>query len=445
MKSLMDFIPGGRLHSQKRKDRVLAYYADGSVAAMADADGNPIEVQKSLSNPTPEEEAIFTGNPVGSHAVSLATALTVPAVQSAVLLISCSIAALDIKVEKKVGDDWQEDKEHAVAQLLEDQPNDWTSTFELIRDVISTALTHDKGGLAWSNRVGGEVREIVRYDPAYYTIDYSTDGRNEPSYRINNRPEDITNVIHLRYAFSKCPLSLACEAIGVAKNMETHAGNLFKNAARPGGVLETPKPLGDAGVKKMIDGWRSAHEGPDAAGRTAVLYDGTTYNQVALSSVDAQFLETWKFVILEIARAFRVPPQLLYDFDRATWSNAWQASKEWLTGLEFWMMPLEAALRRALFTPEERRTYRIRFERDDYSDVDLTARATAVASLISSRAINPNEARTVFLDLPPYDGGSEYANPNTGSNQPGVGQNPNDKSSTNDVSAENQADPKEPA
>ena len=141
--------------------------------------------------------------------------------------------------------------------------------------------------------------------------------------------------------------------------------------------------------------------------------------QVALSSVDSQFLETWKFLILEVARAFRVPPQLLFDFDRATWANAEQAGKEWLASLEFWMAPLEAAMRRALFTEDERRTYRIKFDRDDWSNVDLTARATAIASLISSRTLNPNEGRA-WLDLPPRAGGEEYANPHTGASQPGA-------------------------
>lgn len=367
--------------------------------------------QKSLAAPDGELLALMGGMSGGSQGVGLARALTVPSVQSAISLISGSIASFDILVERREGDQWVRDGAHPVAQLLADMPNDWSSTFELIRDLIATALTQDKGGLALVNKVDGRVIEIIRYEPAHYQVDYSGDGRLEPSFRINNRPEPGANVIHLHGPFSRCPLSLAADAIGVAKSMEAYAGNLFRNGARPGGVIEFPKGLGEDGLKRMKASWRAAYEGPDAAGRTAILWDGATFKQMMLSSVDAEFLSTWKHVIFEVARAFRIPPQLLYDHDRATWANGEQAGKEWLAGLEFWMCPLEAAMRRALFSAEERPSRRIRFDRDDYTNVDLTARATAISSLVTARVLNPNEGRA-WLDLPPYAGGDAFVNPN---------------------------------
>lgn len=367
--------------------------------------------QKSLASPDSELLATFTGIPAGSHGLGLGRALTVPAVQSAIALISGSIASFDILVERRDGKEWLRDDDHAVAKLLSDQPNEWSSTFELVRDLVATALTHDKGGLALANKIDGRLIEVIRYGPAHYTVDYSGDGRLEPSYRINNRPEASGNVIHLRGPFSRCPLSLAAEAIGVAKNMESHAGNLFRNGAKVGGVIEFPKGLGDDSLKRMKAAWKSAHEGPDNAGRTAILWDGATFRQMTLNSVDAEFLATWKHVILEICRAFRIPPQLLYDHERVTWANGEQSAREWLAGLEFWMRPLEAALRRALFSDAERPDWRIRFDRDDYTNVDLTARATVISSLVSSRVLNPNDGRS-WLDLPPYEGGDDFLNPN---------------------------------
>jgi len=367
--------------------------------------------QKSLAEPDGELLSLFTGIPAGSHALGLARALTVPSVQSAIALITSSIASFDILVERRDGKEWVRDDEHPIALLLSDRPNDWSSTFELVRDLIATALTHDKGGLALVNKIDGRVIEVIRYEPAHYTVDYSGDGRLEPSFRINNRPEPSGNVMHLRGPFSRSPLTLAAEAIGVAKNMEGHAGNLFRNGAKVGGVIEFPKGLGDEGLKKMKAAWRSAHEGAENAGRTAILWDGATFRQMTLSSVDAEFLATWKHVILEICRAFRIPPQLLYDHERVTWANGEQAAKEWLAGLEFWMRPLEAAMRRALFSDAERSNWRVRFDRDDYTNVDLTARATAISSLVSSRVLNPNEGRS-WLDLGPYAGGNEFLNPN---------------------------------
>ncbi|WP_404404905.1 phage portal protein [Pelagibacterium halotolerans] len=370
---------------------------------------------KSLTSPSESEYEIFAGTPAGGL-----DPLTLPAVQSAIRLISEAAASLEIRIERKDGAVWVDDPTHEVAELLTDQPNDWSSTFDLVRDLVATALTHDKGGLAYVNRVNGEVREIVRYEPAHYTIDFSQDGRQEPAFRINNTPIPSANIIHIRGPFSKCPLNLARDAINAAKHMERHAANLFKNAARPGGVLETTKSIGDEGVKKMLAGWKAAQQGSENAGKTPVLWDGTKFVPFTLNSTDAQFLENRKYQTLEICRAFRVPPSMIYELDRATWSNGEQQGKEFLTySLEPWLVALESAMRRALFSNEERADHRIRFDRDDLTRADLAVRATAIGSLISSRVLNPNEARE-WLDLPPREGGDEYANPNTGASQPGA-------------------------
>ncbi|MBB4064741.1 phage portal protein [Gellertiella hungarica] len=366
---------------------------------------------KSLGNPADEEIAILTGAPSGAGTISAAQALSVPAVQSAVRLVAEAAASLDIRVERKVDGAWTVDSLHPVAVLLAGQPNDWTSTFELIRDLVATALCHDKGALAFVNRVGGEVREIVRYDTAHFQVDYSGDGRQEPSFRINNELQKPSDVIFIRSPFSKCPLSLAADAIGAAKAMEQHARNLFERGARPGGVIESPKPLGKETFSRMKAAWRAAHEGADSAGRTAFLFDGATFKQLALNSTDAQFLENRKFQILEICRAFRVPPSMIYELGRATWANGEQQGQEFLSySLEPWLLSLEAAMRWALFLPEERGIYRIRFDRDDLTRADLGARATAISSLIAAKVMNPNEGRD-WLDLPPYPGGEEFANP----------------------------------
>lgn len=387
----------------------------------------PIETKAPSGTSVPAEWMfeLFGGGVMADYAVRGQQALEVPAVASAIGLISGSIASLDILVERREGDAWVAAPDHPAALLLADAPNDWSDTFTLIRDLVASALTDDEGALAWVNRRDSEPVEIVHYAQGSFTVDYSTDGRNEPSYRIGNRPVANTEVIHLRGPFSKCPLSLASGAIGVAHKLERHVGSFFAQAARPGGVITTPKAIGDEGVKRMLKGWKAAHDGAEKAGKTAVLFDGATWAQMTMTSVDAQLLETWGHAINEIGRHFRVPPGALYDFSRQTWSNMESAQKEWLAGLEFWLRPLEAALRRALFADEERGTHRIRFDRDDFTAVDLTARATAISSLIAARVLNPNEGRD-WLGMGPRDGGSDYANPHTGASQPGAAapQNP---------------------
>jgi HK97 family phage portal protein len=379
--------------------------------------------RKSLGTPTEAEYALFTGGATSGSTIGLSTALTVPAVQASIRLIAEAAASLPMKVMRVDGGRPVEDPQHPVAKLLADQPNDYTSWFELIRDTIATALTYDRGAVVWVNRIGGEVREIVRYEPAYTTVDYSDDGRAEPSFRINNRPEAAQNVIHLRGPFAKSCLALAADAIAAAKDIEKHVGGLFANGARPSGVIEFPKSMGDEALKKMRAGWKAAHEGTDNTGKTAILWDGATFRPLTLDSTDAQLIENRKFQVLEIARAFRVPPSMIYDLDRATWSNSEQMGREFLVySLEPWLCALEGAMRRALFLPEERSAYRVIFDRDDLTRADLGERATAYASLISSRVINPNQARE-WENLPPYDEGEAYVNPNISTDAAATSQN----------------------
>jgi len=368
----------------------------------------PVEA-KSLAAPDSELLALFGAVP-GSAVISPATALAIPAVAAAVLVISEAVATLDVRVMRIDGADEVEDLTHPAASLLRDSANDWTSGFEMIRDITSEALTRDAGGLAWVNRVDGKPAEIIHYDAGTIGVSYERTG--EPTYRLNGEVLNPNDIIHVRGAFTRCPLSLAASAIGVAGEMSGHASKLFANGARPSGVIEMPKNIGDEGLKRMKAGWQAAHGGGANSGQTAILWDGATFRPLTFSSVDAQFLETWKFQILEIARAFRVPPSMLFDLDRATWSNSEQMGKEFLTYcLEPWLRSLEGALRRALFTPEERKQYRIVFDRDDLTRADLGARATAYSSLIASRVLNPNEARR-WEGLPAYAEGNAFTNPN---------------------------------
>lgn len=351
--------------------------------------------------------------------VSTEAALRVPAVSAAIRTISEAAASLDVRVVE-IGKGRSETvvADHPVTALLADDANDWTSGFELIRSLVIDALTIDHGALAWVNWRGGEAREIVHYKRGVIAADLSEETR-EPIYRINGELIPAQNIIHVRGAFDKCPVTLCREAIGVALAMEKHAGNLFGQGARPGGVISTQRNVGDDGVKRMLAGWRAAHEGPSNSGKTAVLWDGAEWKQAAMSSVDAQFQELRLFQLQEIGRAFNIPTPMLGDLSRATWSNAAEMQRQFLMlCLEPWLRALESGFRRALFKPDDRRKYAIRFDREDFSKVDLTVLATAINSLVSSRVLNPNEGRD-WLRMPKGPAElDQFANPNTGASQP---------------------------
>lgn len=371
----------------------------------------PIE-EKSLSHPESWLLELFGSTPRSSGvSVSVETALKVPAVNAAIRLISEAAASLDVEV-RSIADDGTEtvDKNHPVAFLLR-EPNAWLSGFEFKRDLIADALMADAGGLAWVNRVNGRPVEIIHYTRGTIQVEYASQTR-EPNYRLNGQALRTGDVVHLRSPFNRSPLSLAREAIGVAVVLERHAARLFGRGAKPSGALQFPAGMGQEAARKAREAWRATHEGDDNGGRTAILYDGATYLPMTLNSTDTQFLENRRFQILEIARAFRTPPGMLFDLERQTWSNGEQMHKEFIAYcLEPWLLALEAALNRALFTAEERQFYRIHLDREDVTQADLQTRATAINSLIASRVLNPNEARG-WLDLGPYAGGAEFINPN---------------------------------
>ena len=379
----------------------------------------PAEQKTGTADPESWMLDMFGGTPTNAGVqVSAQAALRVPAVNSAVRVISEAAASLDVAV-KAVEVDGREtpDPAHPVLSLLRDQANDWTSGYELVRDLVVDALVSDAGGIAFVNRPQGRPVEIIHYRRGTITVDYD-ELTNEPTYRLQGRPLNSRDVIHLRSPFGRAPLTLAREAIGVAMVLERHASRLFGRGARPSGALQFPKGMGEEAVKKARAAWRLAHEGDDTGGRTAILYDGAEFHPFTFTSTDAQFLENRKFQILEIARAFRVPPQTLYELERVTWSNAEAMGREFLVfSLEPWLRALEGALRRGLFLPDERPSFAIRFDRDDLTRADLNDRATAINSMIASRVLSPNEARQ-WIDLPPYEGGDEYANPNTNGVQP---------------------------
>ncbi|MFG1202210.1 phage portal protein [Xanthobacter aminoxidans] len=377
--------------------------------------------RKSLAAPDAGIMALFGASAPTAAGVSVGpgSALQVPAVACAVRAISEAVATLDVKVMRRDGAAEVEAPEHPVAGLLRDRVNDWTPGFEFLRDLVASALLYDQGGLAWVNRVGARPVEVIAYDAAHLTAQRHEDGTGAYRYFINGREEPAANVIHLRSPFGRSPVTLARESIGLALTLDAHAARLFGNGAKPSGLLSLKGRATPEAIKRIREAWHLAHGGGKSGG-TAIVDDDASYSPLTMTSVDGQFMELTGFQVLQIARAFRVPPQMLFDLERATWSNSEQMGREFLTyTLEPWLRAAESALRLALFSPEEYPTHRVMFERDDLTRADLGARATAYSSLIASRVVNPNEVRA-WEGLPAYEGGAEFANPHTGSNQAGA-------------------------
>lgn len=375
--------------------------------------------QKSLANPESWEAEIFGALPTAvGVSVTPSNAMRCAAVRRAVQAIAEPIGQLPLHVYRRDGDARHRDRDHAVSRVLID-PNEWTGSSDFREQLQRDCLLHGNG-YAFINRVDGKVRELIRLDPT--KVQVRTDAASgEPSYVVSGTPAKtyrFQDVFHLKAPSTdgyvgKSIVTDCREAIGTALILEEHGARLFTNGARPGGVIETPKNVGDEGVKRMIKGWKAAMEGAANSGKTAILWDDAKFKAMALSSVDAQFLELRRYAVDEIARAFGVPPHLLYEMGRATWGNSAEMGSMFVTfTLMRWLKAWQGEIRLKLFSADERDEFYAEFLVDDLLKADIAARAEAYAKLIAAKVLNPNEARA-RENLAPYDGGNLFANPNT--------------------------------
>lgn len=387
-----------------------------------------LERKSSLAAPEAWLAELFSAVPVASGvAVTPVTAMTCAPVACAVRAISEAVEQLPlITYERK--DDGGKDRaiHHPVYRLLHDQANEWTGAGEIRGQLVRDALLWDNGGFAFINRVEGRPVELIRLTPGTVSVEIANDGG--PIYKArqsdgNTRIYPRENIFHVRAAYvegfgGKSPTTLAREAIGLALIMEGYASRLFGNGARPSGVLKLKDIRTPEGLSKAKTSWNSAHGGSKSGG-TAVIQGDADWQQITLNSVDAQFLELRTFAISEIARAYRVPPILLQDYGRATWSNSEAMGQQFLTYcLLPWLKRIEAECRLKLFSEAERDTFLAEFLIDDLLRADFEKRMEGYSKAIAARVLNPNEARAAE-NRAAYAGGEAFINPNTTANAGG--------------------------
>ena len=166
--------------------------------------------------------------------------------------------------------------------------------------------------------------------------------------------EDVLHVPGLGFdgLIGYSPIALAKNAIGMTLATEEYGASFFRNGANPGGVLEHPGILKDP--KRVRDSWNEVYKGVANAHKVAVLEEGMKYTQIGIPPEEAQFLQTRKFQINEIARLYRIPPHMVGDLEKSSFSNIEQQSLEFVKyTLDPWVVRFEQSFNRALFLPEE--------------------------------------------------------------------------------------------
>lgn len=194
-------------------------------------------------------------------------------------------------------------------------------------------------------------------------------------------PSDVLHIPGLGFdgLVGYSPIAMAKNAIGMAIACEEYGAKFFANGAAPGGVLEHPGVVKDPA--KVRESWNSVYQGSSNSHRVAVLEEGMKYQPIGISPEQAQFLETRKFQINEIARIFRIPPHMIGDLEKSSFSNIEQQSLEFVKyTLDPWVVRWEQTLQRLLFTPDEKRNYFIKFNVDGLLRGDYQSRMNGYAT-----------------------------------------------------------------
>jgi len=246
----------------------------------------------------------------------------------------------------------------------------------------------------------------------YYQYSHSND--EAPTAKGNTvilQPSDVLHIPGLGFdgLVGYSPIAMAKNAIGLAIATEEYGSKFFANGAAPSGVLEHPGTIKDP--TKVRDAWMSQFGGSSNSGKVAVLEEGMKYTPISISPEQAQFLETRKFQINEIARIFRVPPHMVGDLEKSSFSNIEQQSLEFVKyTLDPWVVRWEQSIQRTLLSPEEKKRYFVKFNLEGLLRGDYQSRMNGYATARQNGWMSANDIRELEnLDrIPAEEGGDLY-------------------------------------
>jgi HK97 family phage portal protein len=198
-------------------------------------------------------------------------------------------------------------------------------------------------------------------------------------------------------------------AVGLAIATENYGAGFFANNANPSGILEHEKTINHP--ETVRNTWEFLYKGVNNSNKLAILEDGLKFRTVSVPPDQAQFLETRKFQLNEIARIFRIPPHLIGDLEKSTFSNIEQQSLEFVKyTLEPWVVRWEQSMKRSLVLPSEKSRYSIRFNLDGLLRGDYETRMKGYSIGIQNGFLSPNDARRLeSMNLIPSElGGDRY-------------------------------------
>lgn len=345
------------------------------------------------------------------------SAMRLAAVYSCVRVVSEDLAGLPLVTYKRTATGRDRAPDYWLASTLED-PNLWQSGLEF-REMLQAHVELCGNGYAIKTVVRDETRELLPVTPdRVEVVQY-------PDFRIVynvTMPDGSTLPVPSERMFHLKGLSLngitgigtvdyMRETVGLAMQQLKHGAKLFSNGAQIGGVLEIDKTMSDEAYNRLKSSFDEKYSGVDNSHKTILLEEGAKFSKTGLTSVEAQYLEARKYSRSEIAGIFRVPPHLIGDLERATFTNIEEQGRQYISsGLLPRFRRWETAIRRSLIPKADRKTYYVEHLAEALLRGKTSERFTAYGQAIKDGWMSRNEVRE-RENLNPADGLDEFLTP----------------------------------
>ena len=369
--------------------------------------------------------SFFMGGSTSGKRVNERSSMQMTAVYSCVRILSEAVAGLPLHFYRYTDNGGKEKAaDHPLYFLLHDEPNPEMTSF-VFRETLMTHL------LLWGNAYSqiirngkGEVIALYPLMPDRMNVERDSKGQLYYEYTVSMDdaptvkgstvvlpPTEVLHIPGLGFdgLVGYSPIAMAKNAIGMAIACEEYGAKFFANGAQPSGVLEHPGTLKDPA--RVRESWQAAFGGSHNANKVAVLEEGLKYTPISVPPEQAQFLETRKFQINEIARIFRVPPHMVGDLEKSSFSNIEQQSLEFVKyTLDPWVSRREQSMARSLLTAEEKKQYFVKFNVDGLLRGDYQSRMNGYAVGRQNGWMSANDIRELEnLDRIPEElGGDLY-------------------------------------
>jgi HK97 family phage portal protein len=355
--------------------------------------------------------ASFSGMSDSGITVTEESALKFSAVWQAMRILSELPASLPIEFYEEKGTN-RTPVEHKAKELLM-QPNPLMNRFTWA-ELMNSWLQ------GWGNGIA--IIEPTKLIPVHPSGVKPKIVNGELFYEVDDKDLDIhktffsEEIIHYRGFtttgyWGRSPIQSAKDNIGLGLAAEKYGARFFKKGGNLKAVIESEGHMNDAEFKEWKKRWDTNYTGDAGDHSTPILEYGLKYKNNTIAPDAAQFLQTRQFSIQDVARWFNLPPHMVGDLSRSTFSNIEHQDIQFV---KYTLRPIvrrqEIELEEKLLAPKEKGRIRIRFNLDGLLRGDLASVTQHIKEMVLAGVMSPDEGRGL-LNRNPRPGGDEFYTP----------------------------------